>query len=89
VTARIVAGQQGVLGTCLSVVAVMGRLIFALSRDNVIPFSRAAALVVGSLLAIAMLVYAYFQRSVPSVRWSSIGTLAGLVAGWASSSAGR
>ena len=32
-----------VLGTCLSVVAVMGRLIFALARDNVVPFSEAAA----------------------------------------------
>jgi amino acid transporter len=64
-----------VLGTCLSVVAVMGRLIFALARDNVVPFSKqlrgvngrsqvpTAALVVGSLLAIAMLIYAYYQVS--------------------------
>jgi amino acid transporter len=64
-----------VLGTCLSVIAVMGRLIFALSRDNVIPFSRqlrsvngrskvpTAALVIGSLLAVAMLIYAYYQVS--------------------------
>jgi amino acid transporter len=64
-----------VLGTCLSVIAVMGRLIFALARDNIVPFSRqmrtvngrskvpAMALVIGSLLAVAMLIYAYFQAS--------------------------
>ena len=64
-----------VLGTCLSVVAVMGRLIFALSRDNVVPFSQqlrrvngrshvpATGLVVGAVLAILMLVYAYYQVS--------------------------
>jgi amino acid transporter len=62
-----------VLGTCLSVIAVMGRLIFALARDNIVPFSKplrsvngrskvpAAALVIGAVLAIAMLVYAYYQ----------------------------
>jgi amino acid transporter len=62
-----------VLGTCLSVIAVMGRLIFALARDNIVPFSKqmrtvngrskvpAAALVIGSLLAVAMLIYAYYQ----------------------------
>jgi amino acid transporter len=62
-----------VLGTCLAVIAVEGRLIFALARDNIAPFSRqlrsvngrskvpTTAIVTGSVLAIAMLVYAYYQ----------------------------
>lgn len=62
-----------VLGTGLAVVAVQGRLLFAVARDNVAPGSKllskvnprtqtpAAAIVVGVTLTAALLVYAYFQ----------------------------
>lgn len=64
-----------VLGTALAVVAVQGRLLFALARDNVAPGSRllrkvnghtqtpAAAIVVGTVLSAGVLGYAYFQGS--------------------------
>ena len=63
-----------VLGTALAVVAVQGRLLFALARDNVAPGSRllrrvnsaqtpGAAIIVGVLLTAMLLVYAYFQAS--------------------------
>ncbi|MFZ0387748.1 MAG: amino acid permease [Solirubrobacteraceae bacterium] len=64
-----------VFGTALAVVAVQGRLLFALARDNVAPGSRflrtvnkrtktpVAAILVGTLLTAAMLVYAYKQTS--------------------------
>jgi amino acid transporter len=63
-----------VLGTALAVIAVQGRLLFALARDNVAPGSGllrrvnhaktpAPAIVVGTLLSAALLVYAYFQAS--------------------------
>lgn len=63
-----------VLGTALAVIAVQGRLLFALARDNVAPGSGllrrvnhaktpASAIVVGTLLSAALLVYAYFQAS--------------------------
>lgn len=64
-----------VLGTALAVVAIQGRLMFALARDNVAPGSTllrkvnshtktpVAAIIVGTLLSAAVLVYAYFQAS--------------------------
>jgi amino acid transporter len=64
-----------VLGTALAVVAVQGRLLFALARDNIAPGSRllrkvngrtktpAAAILVGTVLSAGVLVYAYFQGS--------------------------
>jgi amino acid transporter len=70
----IVFPLVAVLGTALAVVAVQGRLLFALARDNVAPGSGllrrvnqaktpGPAIVVGTLLTAALLVYAYFQAS--------------------------
>src|SRR5262249_7944276 len=62
-----------VLGTALAVIAIEGRLLFALARDHIAPGSRllrqvngttqtpAAAIVVGTVLSGGMLVYAYYQ----------------------------
>jgi amino acid transporter len=63
-----------VSGTALAVIAIQGRLLFALARDNVIPGSSllrrvnreqtpGLAIAVGVLLTGALLVYAYFQAS--------------------------
>lgn len=72
--ALLVFPLVAVLGTALAVVAVQGRLLFALARDNVAPGSRllrrvnsaqipGAAIIVGVLLTGMLLVYAYFQAS--------------------------
>lgn len=64
-----------VVGTALAVVAIQGRLLFALARDHVAPGSAllrkvnrrtqtpVAAIIVGALLSAAVLLYAYFQAS--------------------------
>lgn len=64
-----------VFGTALAVVAVQGRLLFALARDNIVPGSRllrrvnghtqtpVAAILAGTALSAAILVYAYEQQS--------------------------
>ena len=64
-----------VLGTGFAVVAVQGRLLFAVARDNVAPASKllskvnprtqtpAAAIIVGTTLTAALLVYAYLQSN--------------------------
>jgi amino acid transporter len=64
-----------VLGTALAVVAIQGRLMFALARDHVAPGSTllrkvnghtktpVAAIIVGTVLSAAVLLYAYFQAS--------------------------
>lgn len=64
-----------VVGTALAVVAIQGRLMFALARDNVAPGSAVlrkvngqtktpvAAIVVGTLLTAGVLIYAYYQGS--------------------------
>jgi amino acid transporter len=75
-----------VFGTALALVAIQGRLLFALARDNVIPGSRlirrvnrdqepGAALVIGVLLVGALLVYAYLQVSTFDILVGSISTL--------------
>jgi amino acid transporter len=74
----IVFPLVAVLGTALAVVAVQGRLLFALARDNVAPGSAllrrvnhaqtpGPAIIVGTLLTAGLLVYAYFQASSFSV----------------------
>ena len=64
-----------VFGTLLAVIAVAGRLLFALARDNMLPGSRRLrivhqrtktpifAIAVGTVCSAVILVYAYFQAS--------------------------
>lgn len=65
-----------VAGTVLSIIAIQGRLLFALARDNIAPASRylrrvgkrsetpVTAIITGTVLAAAVMLYSYFQGQV-------------------------